>query len=610
MKSFVKNSLPVGRKSKRVKMSPEVRELVAEKLEGMHNRHYLEEGHVTSSLDFFPVPKGDSDIRVVFDGSSCGLNAALWAPNFFLPSASSASMLLSFNTWMADMDFGEMFHNFPMEDRLRKCSGVEWDSGKGGRVICRWTRLFMGLRPSPYCAVRFYYWGEEFARGDPSKSDNPMRYDKIRLNLPGASDYDPKWPKVMKWVEDPGDLAGDVVTFIDDVRVTGHSKENCHQVHRQFCSRIQWLGMQDAPRKFRPPSQTQAGAWTGTIFKIDQNLISKSVTQEKWEKGKDMVEKLWHLCQESEGGRPRINRKELERETGFLNHLAMTFDVISPYLKGFYLTLNSWRPYRDEGDWKISEKKWKRMLMLQLSMGKITELEWEHWGEDRDEKNAPSIVRGSPCLKSDVEALVSIFRPEKVPVVSVRCRLVLTVIFGFGDASGTGLGSTFTCGAGFSFRIGVWGSDEDSESSNWKEFTNVVEALEEEGDEGNLANAEIYMFTDNSTVESCVARGSSGSPKLLGLVVRLHALSTRLGVKIHVFHVAGTRMIAQGTDGVSRGYLGHGIMAGETMSAFIPIHLGVNERVGGEGVVPWIRTWAGKDAILLDEMGWYQEGAA
>ena len=143
----------------------------------MYNRKYLEASHVSSLLDFFPVPKGDSDI------------AALWAPNFFLPSASSAAMLLLFNTWMADMDFGErQVHNFPMqEDRLRKCSGVEWESGKGRRSISCWTRLFMGLRLSPYWLVQYYYWGEEFARGDPSKLSNPMRYDRIRLNLPGSN---------------------------------------------------------------------------------------------------------------------------------------------------------------------------------------------------------------------------------------------------------------------------------------------------------------------------------------------------------------------------------------------------------------------------------------
>ena len=77
------------------------------------------------------------------------------------------------------------------------------------------------------------------------------------------------------------------------------------------------------------------------------------------------------------------------------------------------------------------------------------------------------------------------------------------------------------------------------------------------------------MFTDNPTVESCVVRGLSSSPKLLELVERLQVLTMRAGIKIHVFHVAGTRMIAQGIDGVSRGYLGHGVMAGQTMSVFI-----------------------------------------
>ena len=220
---------------------------------------------------------------------------------------------------------------------------------------------------------------------------------------------------------------------------------------------------------------------------------------------------------------------------------------------------------------------------------------------------APQMVMASPSLAADVEALSAIFEPKDVPAVGVRSKHVVTVVYGFGDASGTGLGATFTCGTGLNFRIGVWGSKEDPESSNWKEFTNVVEALEEEGAEGNLDNAEVFMFTDNSTVESCVARGTSSSPKLLGLVLRLQTLSMRVGIKINVFHIAGTRMIAQGTDGVSRGFLGQGVMDGMAMSMFVPIHLSPVER-SPTNLVPWIRGWAGKGAILLDEMGWFQEG--
>ena len=163
MRSFIHGSLPAGRKTKIVRMQADVVAMVATKITAMVKRSYLEEGHVASVVDYFPVQKGDSDIRVVFDGSSCGLNKALWAPNFYLPSAGAAVMLLTFSTWMADMDFGEMFHNFPMEDRLRKCSGVEFETKEKTRMLLRWSRMFMGMKPSPYGAVRFYYWGEEVA---------------------------------------------------------------------------------------------------------------------------------------------------------------------------------------------------------------------------------------------------------------------------------------------------------------------------------------------------------------------------------------------------------------------------------------------------------------
>jgi hypothetical protein len=40
----------------------------------------------------------------------------------------------------------------------------------------------------------------------------------------------------MKWDNSAKDGAGtvtrDVITFVDDVRIVGHSKSNCHKVHR------------------------------------------------------------------------------------------------------------------------------------------------------------------------------------------------------------------------------------------------------------------------------------------------------------------------------------------------------------------------------------------
>ena len=206
------------------------------------------------------------------------------------------------------------------------------------------------MRPIPYNTIRFYYWGEDVVRGNPADPKNPMRFESVILNLPCTANYDPGAPKVMKWndsaFQDRGAVAGDVVTFIDDGRLTGFSKENCHEVHRRFASRVQYLaGMQDAPRKFRPPSQGKAGAWTGTIFKVTKDQITK--TQEKWDRGRAMIKDLLSQCKMAPNRRPQLPRKESEKSAGFLNHLAMTFDDITPFMKGIYLTLNAWRPQRD-----------------------------------------------------------------------------------------------------------------------------------------------------------------------------------------------------------------------------------------------------------------------
>ncbi len=95
--------------------------------------------------------------------------------------------------------------------------------------------------------------------------------------------------------------------FVDDVRIVGTSKEHCPLVHRQFRGHMQYLGILDAPRKFRPPLQDQAGAWTGTIFKVKSIRITKTVSQEKWSKAKDIVRLLLEAINVHPFERPVLN---------------------------------------------------------------------------------------------------------------------------------------------------------------------------------------------------------------------------------------------------------------------------------------------------------------
>jgi hypothetical protein len=60
-------------------------------------------------------------------------------------------------------------------------------------------------------------------------------------------------------------------------------------------------------------------------------------------------------------------------------------------------------------------------------------------------------------------------------------------------------------------------------------------------------------------------------------------------LRLHVVHVAGQRMIAQGTDGLSRGDLDMGVMEGASMFSFLPLHLGALERF--PQLLEWLRNW-------------------
>ena len=66
-------------------------------------------------------------------------------------------------------------------------------------------------------------------------------------------------------------------------------------------------------------------------------------------------------------------------------------------------------------------------------------------------------------------------------------------------------------------------------------------------------------------LDSIAAAGSSKSKVLFDLVVQLHCLIMRFKRNVHFINVAGTRMIIQGTEGLSRGDTYAGIMKGKNM---------------------------------------------
>jgi hypothetical protein len=178
-----------------------MQEAVRRKLLVVRRRRYIVPGTVLSLTSLFAVPKGDTDIRLVYDGTKSGLNRAVWAPWFPLPTVEAHLRCVEPGTYMGDIDIGEMFLNFMLHPRMQQYAGVDLtpffpeevsNSSTARRVLWElWTRCGMGFKFSPYQTVQGVLFADVFIRGDRMDPTNVLRWARVVLNLPGSPTYTP-----------------------------------------------------------------------------------------------------------------------------------------------------------------------------------------------------------------------------------------------------------------------------------------------------------------------------------------------------------------------------------------------------------------------------------
>jgi hypothetical protein len=128
----------------------------------VRKRGYVSARPVVSGTHYFSVPKGLDDIRMVYNGMSCGLNDVLWAPRFGLPTVKQTLRLLLPGYLQCDLDVGEQFPNYYLHEDLRQYSGVDvrevrstdpadadWEAERGPGPWERWDCNWMG-----HCRLR------------------------------------------------------------------------------------------------------------------------------------------------------------------------------------------------------------------------------------------------------------------------------------------------------------------------------------------------------------------------------------------------------------------------------------------------------------------------
>ena len=620
----IRKKLPRWIRTQRLPREIHIVRKIKEKFVKVLDKGYVAEGPVRSMINCFPVEKGDDDIRLVYDGTKSGLNECVWAPNFFLPSVDSMLMNINISTWCADLDLTEMFLNYDLHKELRPYAGVDYTAVMGSETTLwlQWRRMFMGFTPSPYVTGKLFGWTIDVILGDRWDRNNPFRWESIRMNLPGMLTYDPREPRACKMFE--SNIAAALEAYVDDLRLLGWSELHCHAATSRAAKLLQYLGQQNATRKYRPP-HTKPGPWCGSFVALKDSCVWVYTSQEKWNKAKRFIIELHNILATPGDVEAVIDYKFLERGRGFMIYFCRTYTSFVPYLKGMHLTMDSWREGRDKDGWKMkmgkesqTEEEEEPSSALEEELGNLLNrepldpitLDQVKRTVKVDQSDHPEDLRPATRLKQDVEAFKALLSQDQAPWRFVRGGRLGVAHYGFGDASKSGFGSSIGDSDGkLWFRLGIWGSDESNESSNFRELANLVQTLQEYNVSQSLKGIELILFTDNVTAEAAFFRGSSKSRKLFELVLELRQLEVRASCKINFIHVAGTRMIAQGTDGLSRGDLNEGVMKGDQLSTFIPLHLSALERQ--ENLKEWIKSFVTpahprEEIIFLDAEGWFE----
>ena len=123
----------------------------------------------------------------------------------------------------------------------------------------------------------------------------------------------------------------------------------------------------------------------------------------------------------------------------------------------------------------------------------------------------------------------------------------------------------------------------DMNSSNYQELQNLVETLKDLGSNKEIDGREVFLCTNNMVSESIAAAGSSREETLYDLVCM------RYRCKVRYINVNVTRIIGQGTNGISRGIFYKGVMNVKTMLLFLP--LGESMLKILEPLGRWIEPW-------------------
>jgi hypothetical protein len=167
------------------------------------------------------------------------------------------------------------------------------------------------------------------------------------------------------------------------------------------------------------------------------------VARKKRCKAKRILAKLDVLLKESE----MVDHKVLESTRGFLVYVARTYKPMDPFILGFHLTIDSWRPGRDEEGWRL------RQAEVEASLESDDESEIEE-GQGGEDGAPPRLILAVPRIRDNLKVSIQLREAEAPPLRRVRASRKANMLYGFGDAYGIGFGWCIDFGDGVRYELG------------------------------------------------------------------------------------------------------------------------------------------------------------
>lgn len=472
-------------------------------------------GNVVNTCPLFLVPKPGQpgQYRCIADMKKGGQNSCVGADPVQMTSSADILPRLYRGGYSATLDIAKYFHIFPtVEDERPYLGCIHPVTGE----MKRYATLPMGAGNSPGASARF---GAVFLRlvttTLPAFQGHPMRND-IASGFAGLG-FDPGLG-IGRILLGPDGLPACILWIhVDDLLVHGPTLAKCIAGLSQLLDLTVQLGFICQRAKTVPPCQRVK--YCGFIYDTT-NIPTMCIPDDKISHAQSQVAFVQ---------RPdiQLSRIGLAITVGHLQSLvpATPGNIGATFLRQLYDNLHSTsgQTYSSHLDFF-----YEALVLSPLAM---LDLVW--W---------------SKALAAGLAA---------------RCVPQHTAHLGvaWGDGSGSGTGGTFEWVAPdrgplpvMRTWMGSWSPSVHRCSSNWRELRTLVAALHpSEHGLDDLQDVQLFYFTDNSTVYHIARSGSSSSPQLHKLVQELKLLELSRGCRLDVIHVPGTTMIAQGTDGQSRG---------------------------------------------------------